>query len=57
MLTMTYDIAMAVGMDAGDCHMRKHGRTVWNEEDRNIAAKATAGLLDEIVLDKRGNQV
>ena len=34
-MTMTYQIAMAAARDEGNRHMRKHGRTVWNEDDWN----------------------
>ena len=37
-ITMTYEIAMAAGKDAGNRHMRKNNRTGWNLDDRNVAA-------------------
>ena len=35
----TYELAVAVGHDAGNRSMRKAGRITWNTEDWNIAAK------------------
>ena len=42
---LTYDICMAAGQDAGNRHMRKHGRTAWNEDDWNAAARVSNELL------------
>lgn len=38
-MELTYQIAMAAGQDAGDKHARTHGRSVWNEEDFDVAAE------------------
>jgi hypothetical protein len=38
-IVMTYKIAMAASQDAGNRHAKKHGRTAWNEDDFNHAAK------------------
>ena len=46
--TLTYEIAMAAGQDAGNRNMRKHHRIRWNLEDRNIAAAVCNDLLDRI---------
>ena len=35
---MTYRIAHSLGADAANRQMRQEGRTVWNEEDYNLAA-------------------
>lgn len=43
---MTYAIAHAAGMDAGNASMRKAGRRVWSIEDRDVAARETNRLLD-----------
>lgn len=40
MITMTYKLAMAVGEDAGNRNMRKHGRTAWNIDDWNASVEA-----------------
>lgn len=39
---MTYDLAMAIGKDAANQQMRKAGRTQWNLDDWNRAAKVFA---------------
>ena len=46
-LILDYDTIMAAGRDAGDQHMRKHGRSRWNEEDQAAAAAATNELFKE----------
>jgi hypothetical protein len=43
---MTYKIAMAAGRDAANRNMKANGRTVWNEEDYNIAAALVEKLLN-----------
>ncbi len=45
-ITLTYVICMAAGRDAGNAHMRKAGRTIWNLDDRNAAAREANRLLD-----------
>lgn len=35
-LTMTYELAHAAGIDAGNRSMRKAGRKHWNEDDYNV---------------------
>jgi hypothetical protein len=42
---MTYEIAHAAGQDAGNRSMRKAGRTSWDREDFNIAAKEFSRLM------------
>ncbi|MGI4757627.1 MAG: hypothetical protein ACRYGF_12360 [Janthinobacterium lividum] len=37
-MKMTYRIAHFIGNDAANQQMHKNGRTVWNEEDYNLAA-------------------
>ena len=37
-MRMTYAIAYSLGLDAGNRQMRQAGRTVWNEEDADLAA-------------------
>lgn len=39
-IVMTYDIAHAIGMDAGQRHMLQRGGKVWNEADWNTATRA-----------------
>jgi hypothetical protein len=41
---MTRELAWAAATDAGNRHMRKHGRSKWNHEDSNVAAKEFARL-------------
>ena len=53
MIILNYDICMAIGQDAGDCNMRKQGRTVWNSADFNIAAATTNALLRKITIHAR----
>ena len=35
--TLTLEMAYAAATDAGDRAMRRAGRTVWNEDDKNAA--------------------
>jgi len=44
-VTMTYQIAMAIGRDAANKSAKVAGRTAWNESDWNIAADVVARLL------------
>ena len=46
--TLTFDLAHAAGMDAGNRSMRKAGRAHWSEDDYNAAVKETNRLLDII---------
>jgi hypothetical protein len=39
-LVITYEIARAIGEDAGDSAMRSAGRTAWSEDDYNAAVEA-----------------
>jgi hypothetical protein len=50
-ITMTYDLAMAAGRDAGNRSMRRAGREQWNEDDWNRAAETFAGLWPEPTSD------
>jgi len=43
-VTMTRELAWAAATDAGNRNMRKHGRSKWNHEDSNVAAKEFARL-------------
>lgn len=45
-MKITYAIAMAAGRDAGNRSAKKAGRTVWSEEDYNVAAALVAKLLE-----------
>ncbi len=45
MLTITCELAMAIGQDAGNAAMRRAGGKVWNADDWNIAAATTHALL------------
>lgn len=45
MVELTYKLAMAAGQDAGNRNMRHAGRTVWNEDDWNVAAEIASELL------------
>ena len=42
---MDYQLAMAIMHDAASVHMRKHGRTVWSEEDYNAGVDAFNACL------------
>jgi hypothetical protein len=42
---LTYNLAVAAAMDAGNKNMRKHGRRAWSEEDRDIASDMLRRLL------------
>jgi hypothetical protein len=44
-MTMTYQIAMAAGRDAGNRSMKAAGRSEWNEADWNAAAAETQRLI------------
>ena len=48
MIELDYDLCMAIGHDAGNHSMRKHGRVAWNEDDWNVAAETTNELLKSI---------
>ena len=50
-IAITPQMAMLAGMDEGNRNMRKEGRTAWNENDWDIAAKKAADIFLEI--DKR----
>ena len=39
MIAMTQELARAAAWDAGNRHMREHGRTAWNEDDYNAACE------------------
>lgn len=55
MLTMTPMIANAAAHDAGNRHMREHGRTKWNKEDWNAACAEYDRLMPighELTLDE-----
>ena len=39
-IEMTFELAQAVGADAGDRSMRHAGRTAWSEDDYNAAVEA-----------------
>lgn len=47
-IILTPALAYASGQDAGNAHMRKAGRTRWNEDDFNVAAAKTSSLLESI---------
>jgi hypothetical protein len=36
-VTLTYELAMASSRDAGNRHMKKHGRKAWNVDDWNAS--------------------
>ena len=42
---LIYEIAHAIGQDAGNRSMRKAGRKVWNRKDYNKAAETMSRLL------------
>jgi hypothetical protein len=44
-MTVTYQIAMAAGRDAGNRSMQEAGRTEWNDTDWDTAARTTEHLL------------
>jgi hypothetical protein len=44
-ITITYQLAMAAGRDAGNRSAKAAGRTAWNEDDFNTAAEVTTRLL------------
>ncbi len=48
---LTYEIARTAGHDAGNRSMRKAGRTMWNIDDYNTAARETGRLIDIIEED------
>jgi len=45
MITLTYDICMSIGRDAGDRNMRKRGRKKWNRDDQIVAAERANKLF------------
>lgn len=44
-MTMTKQIAYAIGRDAGNRSARRAGRKVWNEDDFDAACEATRAAL------------
>lgn len=53
MLTLTESIARAIAQDAGNAHMRRHGRKVWNEDDYNTAVDRFSELIPHLPLEAR----
>jgi hypothetical protein len=47
-ITLTRAMCYAIGMDAGNAHMRANRRTHWTREEWTIASKTTNELLDRI---------
>lgn len=44
-IVMDYKLAHAIGTDAGNARMRKHGRTRWNRADYLAACRAMEKAL------------
>lgn len=44
----TWELARAAAQDEGNRNMRRNGRTEWNHEDYNAAARLLNTLADEI---------
>ena len=42
---MTYETAFAAAQDEGNRHAKRHGRTAWNVDDYNAAAKRLEDLI------------
>lgn len=53
-LTLTPELARAAAQDAGNRHMREHGRTEWSLEDWNVAAAELSRLWPEPFSMERG---
>ncbi len=47
MITLTRELAWAASRDAGNRHMKRAGRVVWNLDDWNVAAAEFARLWPE----------
>ena len=47
MTTLTRELAWAASRDAGNRHMKRAGRVVWNLDDWNVAAAEFARLWPE----------
>jgi hypothetical protein len=47
-------LARAAGLDAGNRSMRKAGRTVWNEDDHEVATEAWLSALNAVLAENRG---
>ncbi len=45
---LNYDMCMAAGADAGDYNMKKHGRSLWDDDDWDIASKTANELLHKL---------
>lgn len=45
-IEIDYKLAHSIAQDQGNRNMKANGRTSWNEEDWNIAAKTMNDLLD-----------
>ena len=41
----TWTLARAAAQDEGNRNMKRHGRTEWNEDDYNVAAKKLNDLV------------
>jgi hypothetical protein len=52
-MEMTYAIAHAASTDAGNCAMRKGGRTSWSEEDYHHAWKIFDSLIPLMPIEDR----
>ena len=56
-LRKSYDVAYAIGRDAGNRSMRQNGRTSWNDEDYDAALQAfEAAAPQEETLEERTAQ-
>jgi hypothetical protein len=48
--TLSGELALAAAMDAGNAHMRRHGRSAWNDEDHRVATEVFRRLMHEIAV-------
>ena len=56
MLELTYDLAMAAGRDAANRSMRAAGRSCWNEDDYNVAARELQRLWPHLWLERNDDE-
>lgn len=48
-LALTYPRLMGTSLDAGNAHMRRHGRTVWTLDDWSAAAAKAEALREHLI--------
>ena len=47
-ITLTIELARASAQDAGNAHMRKHGRKAWSADDWNVSCDTLYRLMKHL---------